>query len=128
MNPSGFLAVGLGAALGAWIRWWLGVRLNPVFVQLPLGTLAANLLGAYLIGLAVAFFAHQTALPPEVRWFAVTGFLGALTTFSTFSAEVVTMIGAGQYGWAALTASVHLGGSLLMTGVGIFTFQFIVRA
>lgn len=125
MNPTGFLAVGAGAALGAWIRWWLGVRLNPVFLSLPLGTLVANLAGAFLIGLAVAFFAHQSALPPEVRWFAVTGFLGALTTFSTFSAEVVTMIGAGQYGWAALTASVHLFGSLLMTGLGIFVYQSV---
>lgn len=125
MNPTGFLAVGVGAALGAWIRWWLGVRLNPLFLQLPLGTLAANLLGGYLIGVALAFFAHHTALPPEVRWFLVTGFLGALTTFSTFSAEVVTMIGAGQYGWALATAGIHLLGSLLMTGLGIVTFQWL---
>ncbi|MCB1939947.1 MAG: fluoride efflux transporter CrcB [Rhodocyclaceae bacterium] len=125
MNPTGFLAVGVGAALGAWIRWWLGVRLNPVFTHLPLGTLAANLLGGYLVGVAVAYFAHQTALPPEVRWFVVTGFLGALTTFSTFSAEVVTMIGAAQYGWAALSASAHLFGSLLMTAAGIASFQFL---
>lgn len=125
MNPTGFLAVGVGAALGAWIRWWLGVRLNPLFLQLPLGTLAANLLGGYLIGVALAFFAHHTALPPEVRWFLVTGFLGALTTFSTFSAEVVTMIGAGQYGWALATAGLHLIGSLLMTGLGIVTFQWL---
>ncbi len=125
MNPTGFLAVGVGAAFGAWIRWWLSVRINPVFLQLPLGTLVANLAGAYLIGVAVAFFAQQTALPPEVRLFAVTGFLGALTTFSTFSAEVVTMISGAQYAWALLTASVHLFGSLLMTGLGIFTFQFL---
>lgn len=125
MNPTGFLAVGAGAALGAWIRWWLGVRLNPVFISLPLGTLVANLLGGYLIGIAVAYFAHQTSLPPEVRWFVVTGFLGALTTFSTFSAEVVTMIGAAQYAWALTTAAAHLFGSLLMTGLGIYTFQLI---
>lgn len=125
MNPTGFLAVGAGAALGAWIRWWLGVRLNPVFISLPLGTLVANLLGGYLIGIAVAYFAHQTSLPPEVRWFVVTGFLGALTTFSTFSAEVVTMIGAAQYAWALITAAAHLFGSLLMTGLGIYTFQLI---
>ncbi|MCP5221783.1 MAG: fluoride efflux transporter CrcB [Zoogloeaceae bacterium] len=125
MNPAGFLAVGVGAALGAWIRWWLGVRLNPLFLQLPLGTLVANLLGGYLIGVAVAYFAHHTALPPEVRWFLVTGFLGALTTFSTFSAEVVMMISAAQYGWALATASAHLVGSLLMTGLGIVTFQWL---
>ncbi|MCB1960911.1 MAG: fluoride efflux transporter CrcB [Rhodocyclaceae bacterium] len=125
MNPTGFLAVGVGAALGAWIRWWLGLRLNSVWPHLPLGTLAANLLGGYLVGVAVAYFAHQTALPPEVRWFAVTGFLGALTTFSTFSAEVVTMIGAAQYGWALLTAAAHLFGSLLMTAAGIASFQLL---
>ncbi|HPR08692.1 MAG TPA: fluoride efflux transporter CrcB [Denitromonas sp.] len=125
MNPAGFLAVGVGAALGAWIRWWLGVRLNPLFLQLPLGTLVANLLGGYLIGVAVAYFAHHTALPPEVRWFLVTGFLGALTTFSTFSAEVVMMISVAQYGWALATASAHLVGSLLMTGLGIVTFQWL---
>ena len=125
MNPTGFLAVGVGAALGAWIRWWLGVRLNPLFLQLPLGTLAANLLGGYLIGIALAFFAHHTALPPELRWFLVTGFLGALTTFSTFSAEVVMMISAAQYGWAVLTAAAHLAGSLLMTGLGIVSFQWL---
>ncbi|MEZ5628902.1 MAG: fluoride efflux transporter CrcB [Rhodocyclaceae bacterium] len=125
MNPAGFLAVGVGAALGAWIRWWLGVRLNPLFLHLPLGTLAANLLGGYLIGIALAFFAHHTALPPELRWFLVTGFLGALTTFSTFSAEVVMMISAAQYGWAVLTAAAHLAGSLLMTGLGIVSFQWL---
>lgn len=127
MNPTGFLAVGVGAAFGAWIRWWLSVRINPVFLPLPLGTLVANLAGAYLIGMAVAFFAQQTALPAEIRLFAVTGFLGALTTYSTFSAEVVTMISGAQYGWALLTAALHLGGSLLMTGLGMFTFQ-ILRA
>ena len=125
MNHTGFLAGGVGAALGAWIRWWLGLRLNSVWPHLPLGTLAAKLLGGYLVGVAVAYFAHQTALPPEVRWFAVTGFLGALTTFSTFSAEVVTMIGAAQYGWALLTAAAHLFGSLLMTAAGIASFQLL---
>lgn len=123
MNPSGFLAVGVGAALGAWIRWWLDVRLNPLLHHLPLGTLTANLLGAYLIGIALAFFAHQTALPPEVRWFLVTGFLGALTTFSTFSSEVVTMMAAAQYSWALLAVIAHLAGSLIMTMLGVATFQ-----
>lgn len=125
MNPSGFLAVGMGAALGAWIRWWLDVRFNPLFLHLPLGTLMANLLGAYLIGVAVGFFAHQTALPPEVRWFLVTGFLGALTTFSTFSAEVVRMLGAAQYGWALFAMFAHLAGSLLMTTFGVVSFRWL---
>ncbi len=95
------------------------------FHHLPLGTLTANLLGAYLIGIALAFFAHQTSLPPEVRWFLVTGFLGALTTFSTFSAEVVTMMGAAQYGWALLAVIAHLAGSLIMTALGVVTFQWL---
>ena len=118
------LSISLGAAFGALARWQLGLLLNPGGLM-PWGTLAANLLGGYLIGVALAFFAHQPALPPEVRWFLVTGFLGALTTFSTFSAEVVTMIGAGQYGWALATAGIHLLGSLLMTGLGIVTFQWL---
>ena len=121
MNPLAFLAVGLGAACGAWIRWWLGMRLNPVFVHLPLGTLAANLAGGYLIGVAVAVFAIHQGLPHELRLFAITGFLGALTTFSTFSAEVVQLLQSAQYGWALLTAGVHLSGSLLMTGLGFWT-------
>ena len=125
MNPSGFIAVGVGAALGAWIRWWLSIRLNPLFHHLPLGTLVSNLLGGYLVGIAVAFFAHQTALPHEVRWFLVTGFLGALTTFSTFSAEVVMMMAAAQYSWALLAVVAHLSGSLIMTALGIVTFQWL---
>ncbi len=125
MNPSGFIAVGVGAALGAWIRWWLSIRLNPLLHHLPLGTLVSNLLGGYLVGIALAFFAHQTSLPPEVRWFLVTGFLGALTTFSTFSAEVVTMMAAAQYGWALLAVFAHLSGSLIMTALGVVTFQWL---
>ena len=121
MNPRAFLAVGLGAACGAWIRWWLGLRLNPLLLHLPLGTLAANLAGGYLIGLAVAVFTVHHGLPHELRLFLITGFLGGLTTFSTFSAEVVQMFQAAQYGWAMLTAAVHLGGSLAMTGLGFWT-------
>jgi CrcB protein len=83
MGIYGFLSVGLGAAFGAWLRWWLGVLFNPVFPSLPLGTLAANLLGGYLVGVAIAFFSHSS-LPPEARLFVITGFMGGLTTFSTF--------------------------------------------
>jgi CrcB protein len=119
------LAIGVGAALGAWLRWGLGLWLNPIFPTVPLGTLAANLLGGYLIGLSVAFFAHNTSLSPEMRLFAVTGFLGALTTFSTFSAEVTTLILRQQLGWAFATAAVQLLGSLTLTALGIWTFKFL---
>ena len=119
MEAYGFAAVGIGAALGAWLRWWLGVRLNPVFPTVPLGTLAANLLGGLLVGMAVAYFNRHPHLPPEARLMIITGFLGGLTTFSTFSGEVVALIGRGEYLWAAGTAGVHLGGSLLLTALGI---------
>ena len=84
MNVLGLLAVGSGAAAGAWLRWWLGIVLNPVFPTLPLGTLAANLIGGYLMGIALAVLSHFEALPPEARLLITTGFLGGLTTFSTF--------------------------------------------
>lgn len=115
------MAVGVGAAIGAWVRWWLGVVFNPVFPTVPMGTLAANLIGGYLIGVAVAFFGQHAGLAPEVRLLVITGFLGGLTTFSTFSAEVISLIGRAQYGWALATASAHLFGSLAMTGLGILT-------
>ncbi|HJW25247.1 MAG TPA: fluoride efflux transporter CrcB [Rhodocyclaceae bacterium] len=121
MNPVGFLAVGCGAALGAWARWLLGLALNPLFIMLPLGTLAANLLGGYLVGVAVGVFHLNSGLPPAFKLFAITGFLGGLTTFSTFSAEVVERLLAGQPGWALGLASVHLCGSLLATYLGLLT-------
>jgi CrcB protein len=120
-----FLAIGLGAAFGAWLRWGLGVWLNPVFPTLPYGTLAANLLGGYLIGVAIAFFVQHPGLSPEWRLFAITGFLGGLTTFSTFSAEVFTLISRNQLGWALTTASAHLFGSLAMTALGVWTFKLL---
>jgi CrcB protein len=119
MDAIGFLAVGLGAALGAWLRWFLGLRLNPVFPTLPLGTLAANLLGGLLVGVAIAFFDRNPQLPPAFRLLVITGFMGGLTTFSTFSGEVVNLLAKGEYLWAAAAASVHLCGSLLLTATGI---------
>ena len=113
------VAVFCGAGLGALLRWWLSVALNPVFPTIPLGTLASNLVGGLLVGVAVAFFSHNTSLAPEVRLLAVTGFLGGLTTFSTFSAEVVTLLGRTEYLWALAAAGVHLFGSLLMTAIGM---------
>jgi CrcB protein len=108
-----------GAGCGALLRWWLGAMLNPVFPTVPMGTVAANLIGGLLVGLAGAFFTHSTGLPPEWRLLIITGFLGGLTTFSTFSLEVVTLIGRQEYGWALGAAGVHLAGSLALTAIGI---------
>lgn len=127
MNFSSFLAVGLGAAVGAWLRWGLGLALNAVFPLLPLGTLAANLIGGYLIGVAVTVFHLHADLPPELKLFIVTGLLGGLTTFSTFSAEVVALIQRAEYAWACGAAGLHLGGSLLLTGLGIYTVLQLAR-
>jgi CrcB protein len=119
-----FLAVGVGAALGAWLRWGFGLWFNPALPELPLGTLAANLVGGYMIGLAVAFFTQYPGLSPEWRLLIITGFLGGLTTFSTFSAETVTLLLRGQYAWGTAIIAAHLGGSLLMTVLGIQTFKW----
>ena len=125
MGFYGFLAVGGGAAFGAWLRWWLGIVLNPVFPTLPLGTLAANLIGGYLVGVAVAFFSEHAGLPPEARLFVITGFMGGLTTFSTFSVEAVTLISRAEYSWALAHSAVHLAGSLVMTVLGILTVSLL---
>ena len=121
LSPLNFLAIGLGASLGAWSRWLLGLMLNPLLVAMPLSTLAANLIGGYLIGIAVAVFHLNTQLPLALKLFAITGFLGGLTTFSTFSAEVVERLLAGQPGIAIGLASIHLLGSLLATYLGLLT-------
>lgn len=115
------LAISLGAALGALLRWVLSLSLNHSFPSLPLGTLMANLVGGYLIGLAMAVFAQLPDLTPEWRLFIITGFLGGLTTFSTFSAEVVTQLQQGRLAWAAATVTTHVLGSLLMTLAGLAT-------
>ncbi|HUK03499.1 MAG TPA: fluoride efflux transporter CrcB [Burkholderiales bacterium] len=127
MSVLGFLAVGGGAAAGAWLRWLLGVVLNPVFPTLPLGTLAANLIGGYLMGLAMGVLSQFESLPPETRLFMTTGFLGGLTTFSTFSAEAATLLSREQLGWAAAHAAVHVIGSVAMTFAGIATLRLILR-
>ena len=115
--------MGTGAALGAWMRWGLSTWLNPRLPHFPLGTLAANLIGGYLVGFAVAFFAVRHDLSPEIRLFAITGFLGGLTTFSTFSAEVTQLLLSGEYGIGGGLALAHLGGSLALTIAGIATFR-----
>ena len=116
-------AVGAGAALGAWLRWGLSAALNAVVPNLPLGTLASNIIGGYLIGVAVEVLVHHTVLTPEWRLFIITGFLGGLTTFSTFSAEAVGLLSRHEYGWAGALIVAHLAGSLLMTALGILTVR-----
>jgi CrcB protein len=125
MNWGGLLAVGGGAAFGAWMRWALGLWLNAAMPQVPLGTLAANLVGGYLVGLALAWFALNEGVPPELRLLVVTGFLGGLTTFSTFSAEAVGLLARQQFGWAAAHIALHLGGSLLATALGFATLRLL---
>jgi len=125
MTLYAFIAVGLGAAIGAWIRWMLGLWLNANLPELPLGTLTANLVGAFLIGYAVAFFIQHPGLSPEWRLFIITGFLGGLTTFSTFSIETVTLLARGQYLWGAAIISTHLVGSLIVTVCGLQTFKWL---
>lgn len=116
------LAISAGASLGAVLRWLLGTSLNAVFPAIPPGTLLANLIGGYLIGLAVAFFGQHAGLAPEWRLFVITGFLGGLTTFSTFSAEVTTLLQQGRLLWAGGAIAVHVLGSLAMTLLGLATF------
>jgi CrcB protein len=122
------LAVAGGAALGALLRWALALAFNHAFPALPPGTLTANLVGGYLVGLALAVFTQLPQIAPEWRLFIVTGFLGGLTTFSTFSAEVVGALQAGRLGWAAATAAAHLFGSLLLTFAGWASGLGLARA
>ena len=128
MNAAAFLAVGAGAAVGAWMRWGLGMLLNPVIPSLPLGTLAANLVGGYLMGLAMAIMEQSQAFSPELRLLITTGFLGGLTTFSAFSAEATTLLAQQQYGWFAALVSAHVAGSILMTIAGFVTIRFFIGA
>jgi len=116
----GILGIGVGAALGAWTRWGLAVALNERWPALPLGTLAANLIGGFLIGVAMAWIARDSGWPEPLRLFVVTGFLGALTTFSAFSAEVVGALLRAHYASALLIGTTHVVGSLAATAFGIY--------
>ena len=119
------VAICVGASLGALLRWWLGAQLNSLFPTIPPGTLTANLVGGYIIGVAIAFFATYSAIAPEWRLVVITGFCGGLTTFSTFSAEIVTLMQQGRAVWALGAAAAHLFGSVLMTLAGIATVHWI---
>jgi CrcB protein len=118
------MAVAVGGVLGCLMRWFLALVLNRYFPTIPPGTLAANLIGCYIIGIAIAVFAANPAIPIEWRLFVTTGFCGGLTTFSTFSAEIVTLMQSGRMAWAMGAIAMHLIGSLLMTFAGIATIAW----
>jgi len=117
--------ISLGASIGAVLRWLLGVKFNSYFPTLPPGTLIANLVGGYIIGLAIAYFSQAPGIAPEWRLLIITGFCGGLTTFSTFSAEVVTLLQQGRLIWAISTIAIHVSGSLIMTLAGLATWQWL---
>jgi CrcB protein len=127
MNLISMFAVGFGAFAGSVLRWLLGLALNPIVPYLPLGTLASNLIGGLIMGLAMGLFAHYETLPIAWRLAITTGFLGGLTTFSTFSAETVILFLRQQYGWTALIIAAHLFGSLAMTLAGIGLVRVLLR-
>lgn len=118
------LAISLGASAGAILRWLLGISLNAIFPDIPPGTVLANLLGSYLIGIAIVVLANNPIIAPEWRLFVITGFLGGLTTFSTFSAEVMNLLQHGRVALAFGAIGIHLIGSLLMTLLGMLTVSF----
>jgi CrcB protein len=125
MSFYSFLAIGIGAASGAWLRWGLGILLNPVFPTLPLGTLAANLLGGFLMGMVMEFLIQHAVFAPELRLAITTGFLGGLTTFSTFSAETATLLLREEYLWTLAIVLVHVIGAVTMTLLGILVMKLL---
>jgi CrcB protein len=125
MTAAAVAAVGIGAALGAWLRWGLAIAFNAGAAGVPLGTLAANVIGGFLIGVAMEVFGRSAGLSEELRLLVITGFLGGLTTFSTFSAEVIANLLRGHWGWALAIAASHLAGSLLATWIGILCVRWV---
>ncbi len=128
MGIGAILAVGIGGLLGSLLRWFVGVGLNPLFPTLPLGTLAVNMIGGFVIGAALAFFDHYQHLPPEWRLFVITGLCGGFTTFSAFSGETANLLLREQYGWTFAIITAHVFGSLAMTLAGIFLMRVLLRA
>lgn len=121
-------AISIGASLGAVLRWLLSINFNTALPSLQPGTLIANLLGGYLIGIGVAYFANHPEIPTEWRLFAITGFLGGLTTFSTFSAEIIALLQAEKITLACITIALHVCGSLAMTMLGIATVSLLKQS
>lgn len=121
---SSLLSIACGAVLGAWIRWFVGLKFNPTLQHFPLGTILVNLVGGFIIGYAIAFFAHAQ-ISANYKLFVITGFCGALTTFSTFSAEVIDLLQQQKYSWAIGLILIHVLGSLLCTVLGLLSYQWI---
>ena len=117
------LAISVGSVAGGLLRWFLSLKLNVIAFTIPLGTLIANLIAGYIIGFAIAFFNHST-LSSEWRLLIITGFCGGLSTFSTFSAEIVNFLQEGRFGWGLTTIAIHVAGSVLMTFLGVLTYQY----
>ncbi|MFH7806547.1 fluoride efflux transporter CrcB [Acinetobacter sp. BSP-53] len=117
------LSIALGSIFGAWLRWGISLKFNNVFENIPFGTVLVNLIGAFIIGLAVSFFSNSS-LSPNYKLFVVTGFCGALTTFSTFSVEVVGLLQSSKFEYAISTIAIHVIGSLIFTVLGMLTYQF----
>jgi CrcB protein len=117
------LAVFIGGGTGSVLRWLLGMRLNPMHHAIPIGTLTANLLGAFIIGAGLAWFNRMTHIDPMWKLLITTGFCGGLTTFSTFSAEVVFLLQDGRFGWALLNVAINLLGSFAMTAAAMWIFS-----
>ena len=118
-------AVVIGGSIGCVIRWILSMRLNALFPNLPPGTLVVNLVGGFIIGMALAFFVRQPHLDPAWKFFITTGICGGMTTFSTFSAEVVVLLQNGNYAWAVISVLTHVTVSLLMTATGFFVMTLL---
>jgi CrcB protein len=121
------LCIFVGAGVGALLRWFLSATFNPIFPPVPLGTLASNILGGFLMGIVLGIFSQFDSLPPAVRLLATTGFLGGLTTFSTFSGEAVTTVMRQEYAWALAIVAVHVSGSLLATLAGIGVMRLVFK-
>ena len=117
------LAISVGSIAGGLLRWFLSLKLNIIAFAIPLGTLLSNLIAGYIIGFAIAFFNHSN-LSAEWRLLVITGFCGGLSTFSTFSAEIVNFLQEGRIGWGLTTIAIHVAGSVLMTFLGILTYQY----
>ena len=118
------LAISVGSVAGGLLRWFLSLKLNIIAFAIPLGTLLSNLIAGYIIGFAIAFFNHSN-LSAECRLLVITGFCGGLSTFSTFSAEIVNFLQEGRIAWGLTSIAIHVIGSVLMTFLGIFSYQLL---
>ena len=121
------ISIALGSILGAWLRWLIGLKLNPIFPAIPLGTVTVNFIGGFIIGFAISYFS-QSALSPNYKLFVITGFCGALTTFSTFSAEIIALLQQGKLSYAIAAIVIHVIGSLVFTLIGMSLHQWLSAA